>query len=224
MRVGRAATSIAGGAGRVRPTSGGKRPVAMERATPGESCPAPWNPAPDRYFRLLFHPPRAAIRRRAASRRFRRRTRLNSAWQVTQFGKASQSDSRMATDSSSRPAAAWATFINLCTSHSKTTEAATTSKASGLCSNNLHSAWDTRLVVAAVRANVEDAATKLAASIAQEKSRRGRSPIPSSGQTSPLRSPETNGPNPASGTVIPAARLPAACRSTKSTSMRMCQS
>ena len=42
-------------------------------------------------------------------------------------------------------------------------------KVSGLCSNNLHSAWDTCLVVAAVGANVEDAATKLAASIAQEQ-------------------------------------------------------
>jgi hypothetical protein len=40
---------------------------------------------------------------------------------------------------------------------------------SGLCGNNLHSAWDTCLVVAAVGANAEDAAAKLLTSISQEQ-------------------------------------------------------
>ena len=40
---------------------------------------------------------------------------------------------------------------------------------SGLCGSNLHSAWDTCLVVAAVGTDVEDAAAKLLTSISQEQ-------------------------------------------------------
>jgi hypothetical protein len=42
-------------------------------------------------------------------------------------------------------------------------------KASGQCGNNLHSAWDTCLVVAAVGTNVDDAAAQLLTSITQEQ-------------------------------------------------------
>ena len=42
---------------------------------------------------------------------------------------------------------------------------------SGLCGSNLHSAWDTCLVVAAVGTSVEDAAAKLLTSITQEQIR-----------------------------------------------------